>query len=482
MMRWRWSSVWLLALGLGASSVRGQIVISEFMASNARTLADADGDYSDWIELRNSGGEAASAEGWFLTDEAGLLRKWRLPDVRLAANGFLVVFASGKDRGLAGGELHTNFRLNDGGGYLALVRPDGVTIASQFHYPAQRVDISYGEAAPFAVTKLVAGDAAASVWIPTNASLGANWTLPAFVPAGWLSGTNGVGYGLAEAPQPPAAGRLLWLAADTGAATNASGNLTAWADAGGTHGNWIESVRGTPRRATATFPLGARQVIRFDGNIDGLMLVDDANLRANPISIYLVASIDAGERSAIFFGNYRDVSGYGLGISDSASRRVKWFTAPPGDGFDDGVASFPAADLTAERNYLITATFDAATGTKALRILNESGTNGYSASGTFDPQASYAADTQLTVGNLDIGRQFLDGDIAEILVYDSVSTTQRAAVEGYLMGQILRAAIGRAEFFGGHRCRRPHAGVSTRRLTRACRSNWPRPRRSTGSR
>ena len=135
----------------------------------------------------------------------------------------------------------------------------------------------------------------------------------------------------------------------------------------------------SPRRATATFPLGARAVIRFDGNIDGLTLVDDANLRANPISIYLVASIDAGERSAIFLGNYRDVSGYGLGISDSASRRVKWFTAPPGDQFDDGVTTFPAADLTAEKNYLITATFDAASGAKVLRILNESGTNSISA-------------------------------------------------------------------------------------------------------
>jgi len=95
------------------------------------------------------------------------------------------------------------------------------------------------------------------VWIPTDASLGTNWTLPGFAPTGWTSGTNGVGYGLTDPPQAPSAGRRLWLAADAGVTTNGSGLVTAWADAGGAHGNWIESVRGTPVRTTATFR-GAR--------------------------------------------------------------------------------------------------------------------------------------------------------------------------------------------------------------------------------
>jgi len=35
-------------------SVAGSsLVISEIMASNSTTLADEDGDYEDWIELRN---------------------------------------------------------------------------------------------------------------------------------------------------------------------------------------------------------------------------------------------------------------------------------------------------------------------------------------------------------------------------------------------------------------------------------------------
>ena len=43
-------------------------------------------------------------------------------------------------------ELHTNFRLNASEGYLALVMPDGLTIASEFsNYPEQFEDVSFGE-------------------------------------------------------------------------------------------------------------------------------------------------------------------------------------------------------------------------------------------------------------------------------------------------------------------------------------------------
>ena len=48
--------VTLLAVLLGAP-VPGQaeVVISEFMASNAKTLADEEGSFEDWIELHNTG-------------------------------------------------------------------------------------------------------------------------------------------------------------------------------------------------------------------------------------------------------------------------------------------------------------------------------------------------------------------------------------------------------------------------------------------
>ncbi len=121
-------------------------IISEFMASNTSTLADEDGEYSDWIELFNPSAVPVNLEGWYLTDDSRQLGKWRFPAVTLPPNGFLVVFASGKNRAVAGTQLHTSFNLNADGEYLALVAPDGGTIVSQFSpkFPPQVADVSYG--------------------------------------------------------------------------------------------------------------------------------------------------------------------------------------------------------------------------------------------------------------------------------------------------------------------------------------------------
>ncbi|MFM7752470.1 MAG: lamin tail domain-containing protein, partial [Opitutaceae bacterium] len=116
------------------------------MAANTRTLADVDGKFSDWIEIHNPDTAAVSLAGWYLTDDAKDLKKWQFPDVSIPPGGFLVVFASDKNRRDPKAELHTNFELDAGGGYLGLVRPDGVTVASQFgsKYPSQWDDFSYG--------------------------------------------------------------------------------------------------------------------------------------------------------------------------------------------------------------------------------------------------------------------------------------------------------------------------------------------------
>ena len=106
----------------------GPVIITEFMASNEITLADEDGNYPDWVELYNSGATEIDLDGYYLTDDSDDLSQWRLPAVMLAAENYLVVFASSKDRAIAGAELHANFMLKSGGEYLALVKPDGMTI------------------------------------------------------------------------------------------------------------------------------------------------------------------------------------------------------------------------------------------------------------------------------------------------------------------------------------------------------------------
>ena len=129
------------------------VVISEFMADNETTIQDEDGDFSDWVEIRNTSGNV-SLDGWYLTDDASDLTKWRFPAETLSAGEHLLVFASNKDRRVAGDELHTTFRLSNSGEYLALVQSDGVTIEHEFasEYPEQNDDVSYGLSADLSET------------------------------------------------------------------------------------------------------------------------------------------------------------------------------------------------------------------------------------------------------------------------------------------------------------------------------------------
>jgi hypothetical protein len=123
-----------------------RLVISELMADNEVGLLDEDGDKSDWIEIYNDGDRAADLNGWHLTDDPDNLRKWTFPAQQLPPHASLVVFASGKNRSLAGAPAHTNFRLSAAGDYLALVQPDGKTVAHAYspEYPEQYHDIAFG--------------------------------------------------------------------------------------------------------------------------------------------------------------------------------------------------------------------------------------------------------------------------------------------------------------------------------------------------
>ncbi|WP_435895117.1 lamin tail domain-containing protein [Oceaniferula spumae] len=124
----------------------GVPVISEFMAANDSGLIDVDGNQSDWIELYNPGADPAPLAGFYLTDDPTDLTKWVFPNVTMAPGSYLIVFASGNSRTDPAGELHTNFSLSADGEYLALVKPDGSTIDSEFSptFPSQQSDVSYG--------------------------------------------------------------------------------------------------------------------------------------------------------------------------------------------------------------------------------------------------------------------------------------------------------------------------------------------------
>jgi len=134
----------------GLPSAGAEPLITEFLASNSTTLFDQDRESSDWIEVHNPDPTPVNLGGWYLTDTASNRTRWQFPSVTLAPGAYLVVFASNKNRRDPASELHTNFALGADGEYLALVKPDGVTVTSEYapSFPAQSNDVSYGLATP----------------------------------------------------------------------------------------------------------------------------------------------------------------------------------------------------------------------------------------------------------------------------------------------------------------------------------------------
>ncbi|MFH1051338.1 MAG: CotH kinase family protein [bacterium] len=116
------------------------IVINEFMAANTSTIADENGGYADWIELRNNGGVIKSLNGWFLTDDINKKTKWKFPQVTINQRGYMILWA---DEDEEQGELHTNFKLSKNGEYIGLYDAD-TNLIDCINYTAQTEDISFG--------------------------------------------------------------------------------------------------------------------------------------------------------------------------------------------------------------------------------------------------------------------------------------------------------------------------------------------------
>ena len=188
---------------MACTPARADLYLTEFLAENTAGLSDSDGEFSDWIEIFNSGPRSINLGGFFLTDDETALSKWTFPATELGPGQFLLIFASEKDRRRTGEELHTNFKIDKEGEYLALVAPDGITVISEFGaagspLPRQRPDISYGlgQTGSQTTATLLARDAAAKVLIPTavDAALGSSWTELEFDDSSWGDALTGVGY------------------------------------------------------------------------------------------------------------------------------------------------------------------------------------------------------------------------------------------------------------------------------------------------
>ena len=134
----------LAMLTLFPVTASAQVVINEVQASNNTTIADEDGDFEDWIELYNAGADTVDLAWYGLSDDYDRPFRWVIPDgVTIAPGGFLLIWASGKDRRYPEGELHTGFSIAQEGEEVLLTHYNGERVDE---IPPTRIpsDYSYG--------------------------------------------------------------------------------------------------------------------------------------------------------------------------------------------------------------------------------------------------------------------------------------------------------------------------------------------------
>lgn len=103
---------WLFfSLCINSSTVNAQVLINEFSCSNTGTTFDNFNETPDWLELYNTSSSSVSLAGYYLSDKISNPDKWVIPPgVSIPANGYLLIWASGKDTVIAG-NIHTSFKL-----------------------------------------------------------------------------------------------------------------------------------------------------------------------------------------------------------------------------------------------------------------------------------------------------------------------------------------------------------------------------------
>lgn len=124
------------------------VVINELMASNTSALADPQGEFDDWIELRNVTGQDVDLAGRYLSDEPNNPRKWAFPaGTKIPAEGYLLVWCD-EDGGATAG-LHASFKLSADGEQIFLTDTDANlnAILDSITFGPQKTDRSFGRTA-----------------------------------------------------------------------------------------------------------------------------------------------------------------------------------------------------------------------------------------------------------------------------------------------------------------------------------------------
>lgn len=127
-----------------AAEKGGQLVVSEVVSSNKRSLVDESLGTPDWIELYNAGTEALDLSGYGVSDNMRDLHKYVFPEgSSLGPGEYLILYATtADDASAASAAKCTNFGLSKSGDYL-FITDAYYGIVVQMEIPPLYTDVSY---------------------------------------------------------------------------------------------------------------------------------------------------------------------------------------------------------------------------------------------------------------------------------------------------------------------------------------------------
>lgn len=145
---------------IAVQAAQAQVQINEFLAVNSTIAYDPDfGEFSDFVELRNTSATPANLLGYTLTDDPDREDKWALPAMTLAPGQYLLIWTDGRDKHPGDTAfvafknevktmtaLHASFRLSGDGEYIGLFNSQG-NLVDEITYCIQSGDVSYGRSA-----------------------------------------------------------------------------------------------------------------------------------------------------------------------------------------------------------------------------------------------------------------------------------------------------------------------------------------------
>ena len=121
-------------------TVTGELIISEVMPSNAKYMIQDDGEYYDWVEVKNVSDSDIRLSNYSLSNDPDKLHMYTLPDVTLEPGECFVVICSGNMDLTTKKYYHAPFTLSreEGWVYLSRVGETGCTdFVRMFDVPYQ---------------------------------------------------------------------------------------------------------------------------------------------------------------------------------------------------------------------------------------------------------------------------------------------------------------------------------------------------------